>query len=114
MKKLSHHIEHLRTKPHHVRRKVAVGVAAFGSGFVGLVWLVGSLASGTFAVPNTSFADLGKNQNTIATTSANTVTSGLAGVAAAAKQESTAPAHIEIVDTSPSTSVHAEQTTIPF
>ena len=114
MKSLLDHVEHLKKKPHHIRRKVAVAVAGGISGGIALIWLVASLASGSFAVPNTSFADLYTQRPTVATTSPGD-TSGLAGAAASVDAQK-APAPIEIVDTSSnaSSSDTPEQTTIPF
>ena len=50
MKNVIEHIEYLKGKPHHVRRKVAVTTAAIGSALVALVWLGVSTATGVFAI----------------------------------------------------------------
>jgi hypothetical protein len=114
MKTLSEHITHVKTKPHHVRRRVAFSAAASVTGLIALVWLVGSVSAGAFALKNTSFAD-NAGGSSIEATSASDNTQNLAG-AAAALDDAKAPAHIKIVDTSPATSTgkSAEQTTIPF
>ncbi len=105
MKNIFEHIEHIKGKPHQVRKNIALGSAAFGSALIAFVWLVGSTASGSFALKETSFAALTQRDTLVATTSASG-TQALAGVgSAAALQDSSAPAHIEIVDTTPAPSV---------
>ncbi len=116
MKTVSQHIEHIKSKPHHVRKRVAFSAAFAGTGFIALVWLVGSVGTGAFALKDTSFADSIGQENTL-TTDGNSVVGGVAGAAAAPALESAnAPARIEIIDTASSTrqSKKAEQTTIPF
>jgi len=113
MKTVFEHIEQVKGKPHHIRKRIAFTAAASGAVIVALVWLVGSLSLGVFALQQNSFADATQKSPVITTTpGAHT---GLAG-AAAALESAGAPAHIEIVDTTPSNSaaVKAEQTTIPF
>jgi hypothetical protein len=117
MKNVFEHIEHIKGKPHHVRRRVAFGMAALGSAFVAFVWLGVSLTTGSFAIKGSSFALTMGQDEVIATTSASGV-SALAGAAAAFgdTRSSSAPAHIEIVDTTPdhSTQKQPEQTILPF
>ena len=119
MKTVSEHTQHIKGKPHHVRKRVAFGAATGATAFIALVWLVGNLSLGSFAIPQTSFADAarqGDSQVVVAHTSDSVgATRGVAGVAAALENVS-APAHIEIVDTASSTPAakRAEQTTIPF
>ena len=116
MKTIFEHFEYLKGKPHHIRKKIAFGVAAAGSALIGLIWLVSSVAAGTFAIQGTSFAESMGQGNVVATTSASG-NQGLAGVAAsAALQDTSAPAHIEIVDTTaaPSSKKQSEQTILPF
>ena len=115
MKTIFEHIEHIKGKPRHVRKSIALGTAALGSGIIALFWLVGSVATNAFAIQGSSFA-MSIGQAPVATTSASgTSGSGIAGAAAALK-DAQAPAHIDIVDTSVATSTVKvpEQTTIPF
>jgi len=114
MKNIFDHIEHLQGKPHHIRRKVALGIAALGSALIAFVWLAGNLATGAFAIAGSSFA-MSNEQNVVATTS-DSGNQGLAGVAAAAAfTDTNAPAHILIVDTkTTSLKKQPEQTTLPF
>lgn len=118
MKTVFEHLSHVKGKPHHIRKKIAFATAAGGAGVIALVWLVGSLSLGTFAIRGSSFAD-SVGQSSAITTNSNDgnspANSGVAGAAAALRAAS-APAHIEIVDVVQSTSSRkkAEQTTLPF
>lgn len=114
MKSLTEHIEHVKTKPHHVRKRVAFGVAGGVTGLIGLVWLAGSLSFGLFAIKDHNFAE-STGAVPVITTSNAPDTSKLAG-AASAFTTGSQTAHIEIVDTTPSVTPNkkAEQTVIPF
>lgn len=114
MKTIFDHIEHVKGKPHHVRKRVAFGAAAGGAAFVALVWFGQSIGSGTFALKNTSFADSTKEASVVVT-STDRGNQNVAGAAAAFRDPS-APAHIEIVDVASSTpkTKQVEQTTLPF
>lgn len=116
MKTIFDHIEHVKGKPHHIRKRVAFTAAGCGAGVIALVWLAGSLTTGAFAIKGSNFTD-SANQGSVITTSGDS-TSQLAGVGAAAalNQAEEAPVHIEIVNTAsePSKQKQAEQTTIPF
>ena len=114
MKTVFEHIEHVKKQPHHVRRGVAFSAAALCTALVALVWLTGSLWSGTFALRSSSFAE-SAGQSSAPAPAYNSGESGLAG-AAVALPSADAPAHIEIVDAASSTSGQkkAEPTIIPF
>lgn len=116
MKTVFEHIEYVKGQPHHIRKGVAFTVAAAVSGLIGLVWIIASLATGSFAVQGSSFADATGAGGVEAVVSDNG-SQGLAGAATApALQGADARARIEIVDTTSSTrpTKKAEQTTIPF
>ncbi|MFZ3043892.1 MAG: hypothetical protein WA058_02160 [Minisyncoccia bacterium] len=116
MKTIFDHIEHVKGKPHHIRKRVAFAAAACGTALIGLVWLTTSLSTGAFAIRDTSFAD-STGQGVVVTTSSDTSASQLAGAGAASifGTDASVPAHIEIVDVASSTpKKQAEQTTIPF
>lgn len=102
-------IEHVKTKPHHVRRQVAFVVAGGVAGLIGLVWLVGSLSMGTFALKPNSFADVGTQPGVYSDISSSQV----AGVAAANASDEQEDA-IVVVDAPKPSSKGAEQTVIPF
>jgi hypothetical protein len=114
MRTIFEHIENAKSKPHHIRKRIAFASAAGVSALIAFVWFAGSLATGSFAIRGSSFADTGA-PGSVETAPSGNVSDNLAG-AAAALQDKNAPAHIEIVDTSASTrpAKKAEQTTIPF
>ena len=114
MKTIFDHIEQVKGKPHHVRKRVAFATATALTGLIAVVWLVGSVSSGIFALKATSFADSTVQGNSL-TTGSNSDTQGIAGTAAAFSGAN-ASARIEIVDVASSNPVkrQTEQTTIPF
>ena len=115
MKTIFEHIEHVKGKPHHIRKRVAFGAAGACTAVVALIWLVGSLGTGAFALKDTSFAQSTSGVTNVTDSGAND--EQLAGVGAASVVgKKSAPARIEIIDASPSTSSvkKIEQTTIPF
>lgn len=115
MKTISEHIKHIHTKPHHVRRRIAFGAAGVGAGVLALVWLVGSVSSGVFALKPTSFADSAGAEPVTTVSGTNGASTNLAGAAAApAVNDANAPARIEIVDVVATSSPQPQQTTIPF
>ena len=121
MKTVFDHIEHIKGKPHHIRKRVAFTAAAGVTALIALVWLVGSVTSGAFAIQGSTFADSTQQQPVVTTTATGADTgtgdtSGLAGAAAALPSVSTnAPASIEIVDVASATPpAQTQQTIIPF
>lgn len=113
MKTLFEHIDYVKSKPHHVREKVVFATAGGITAVIALTWLVGSLSLGLFAIKGSNFAEATQPQDTVMVVS-DTGSPALAGAAAAL--DAKAPAHIEIVDTTPkaSTTKKAEPTVIPF
>lgn len=116
MKNIIEHIEYVKGKPHHVRKQVAFGVATLMSALIAFVWLAGNYASGTFALRGSSFADATGQGTTVQVVNSGANNQNLAGVGAASAFESSqdAPAHIEIIDTTPTTKKQSEQTILPF
>lgn len=114
MKTIFDHIEHVKGKPHHVRKRVAFGAAAGGTALIALAWFAQSISSSAFALKDTSFAD-SVQQESAAMPAAGRGSQNVAG-AAAALQDASAPAYIEIIDTASSTkkAKTVERTTIPF
>lgn len=112
MRRVLEHIEHIKGKPHHVRKRVALVSAAAGTAVIALVWLFASLGTGAFALGNTSFAESTGRESATLSGGANPLVAG----AGAARESASLPAHIEIVDVASSTQAgkKAEQTTIPF
>jgi hypothetical protein len=113
MKTIFDHIETVKGKPHHIRKRVAFASAFVGTTFVALIWLIGSLSLGNFAIAGSSFAD-SVGQGTLVTSGADSTNANLAGVGAASV--SNTAAHIEIIDTTSSLSSQkkTEQTILPF
>ena len=124
MKTVFEHLEHVKGKPHHVRKRVAFGAAASLTALVALVWFVGTLSAGVLAIQGSSFAQSAEQESVAVTgsDSGNQNQNGnLAGAAAAlpAGQSSgsaSGPARIEIVTVASSTTgtQQADETTIPF
>ncbi len=117
MKTIFDHLERVKGQPHRVRKQIAFSAAAIGTAVIALIWLVGSLGTGAFALKATSFADSTGGEGTLTVSSGDNSSQGLAGAAAApALGSASAPARIQIVDTASSTSAgkKAEPTTIPF
>ena len=114
MKTIFEHIEHVKGKPHHIRKRIAFTAAVSVTAVVALVWLVGSISFGAFAIAGTSFAD-SAGQSPVLTTDGTGGNSNLAG-AAAALPSTSGPARIEIIDAASTTAGQkkAEQTVIPF
>ena len=114
MKTIFEHIEHVKEKPHHIRKSIAFTAAAGITGLVALVWLVGSLGTGAFAIRGATFAE-STGQESPATAGVGDNFQNVAGAAAVLEDGST-PAYIEIIDSASSTlkAKQAEQTTIPF
>ena len=122
MKTIFEHIEYVNGKPHHIRKRVALASATAVTTLIAVVWFVGSMSAGDFAIQGSNFADSvgqngndARNANSASNAGSGRPASGVAG-AAAAIYDTKAPAHIEIVDTSSSTvpEKKAEQTIIPF
>ena len=109
MKTVFEHIEHVKGKPHHIRKKVALTAATVITAVIALIWLVGSLSVGTFALKESSFADATRAIDVPNTADS---ASNLAGAAAVLNDET--PVRIEIVDTSPPRQKKPEPTVIPF
>lgn len=119
MKNVIEHIEYVKGKPHHIRRRVAVSAAAFTSALIAIIWFAVNSMTGAFAIQGSTFAMSTGGDGSVATTSARADTSALAGAAAALPDTSasaSAPAHIEIVDTTlaPAPTKKTDPTIIPF
>jgi len=115
MKTVFEHVDHLKTKPHHVRKKVAFGIAGGVTGLVTVLWLGVSLSTNAFAIQGSSFAESTAQGPKVQTVTENPG-QNLAGAAAAVQKDTSGPARIEIVNIAATSTpaVHAEQTTISF
>src|SRR4051812_34696772 len=94
MKSLFEHIDTVKEKPHHVRRKVAFSAALGGTAVIALAWFIFTLSAGTFALQGSTFAD---STQPAVVASGNSANKNLAG-AASALPAASQPAHITIVD----------------
>lgn len=120
MKTLFDHLEHVKGKPHHVRKRIAFGMASGGTALIALVWFASAFSTGEFTLHGSSFAQ-STTQGAIVVAGAENQNQNLAGAAAAlppggGQSAADAPAHIEIVDAASSTPAakQAEATVIPF
>jgi len=116
MKSLSQHIEHVRNRPHHIRKQVALGVALGITAVIAIIWLGVNLSTGAFHIAGTSFADATTETQPQLTASNNS----LLGAAAAALNGSSSPAELQVVSqgsgeapTAPAQNP-SDQTFIPF
>ncbi|MDO8408136.1 MAG: hypothetical protein Q7S95_02780 [bacterium] len=122
MRTISDHIERVKAQPHHVRERVAFGLAGLVAGLIGVIWLGVSLGSGAFAIAGNGFAQAtGAAPFTVNGQSVGNDTSGLAGAAGALSGDAAganAPAHIDVIqdgtNAAPKGAAPANQTIIPF
>lgn len=99
------HIEIVHTKPEHVRRQIAFGIAVALTALIALMWLSLSLVTGAFAVENDySFGEA------LAIEPEVSQSEGVVGAAAAVLGISQEPAHIEIVNTSVHSTLDKQKT----
>ena len=114
MKTFFDHLENVKGKPHHVRKRVAFGSAIVGTSLVALVWLVSSLSVGAFALKNNSFAKSVEQSSVVASEPLKD-TQNVAGVAGAYSENTSAPVHIEVIrPVATTTKKQIEQSIIPF
>ena len=123
MRTISDHIERVKAQPHHMRERIAFGLAGLVAGLIGIIWLGVSLASGSFAIAGNGFAQAtGAAPFTVNGQPAPGDTSGLAGAGAALSPGdvagANAPANIDVIQdgtsAAPKGVVSANQTIIPF
>ncbi|KND49460.1 MAG: hypothetical protein AB203_00020 [Parcubacteria bacterium C7867-008] len=122
---ISHHIETIRSKPEHVRERIALGTSAGVTGLVGLIWVATLAATGTFSLHSTNTTLADNTATTVSTVAAETQTNFsqlVGGVGAALGATSTEPA-LRIVDEGSSSSLDSKDvaaknnsnaTVIPF
>jgi hypothetical protein len=116
MKTIFEHIEYVKGKPHHIRKQITLVTAGGITAIIALVWFFGTLSSGAFALQGSTFAESTGAEPAVTTDVNNTSNSGIAGAAAALDTDTSAPAHIEIINSSPATSSEKQvsPTVIPF
>ena len=109
-------IERAKQRPHHVRHRISVAIAACCSALIAFIWLGVALSHNAFAIRATTFAESVGVDDTVETVT-ETHSQNVAGAAAALDAKpSEGPARIQIVNivaTSTPASTQ-EQTIIPF
>ena len=100
MKTIFEHIDTIKDKPHHVRERVAFGVAGGVTAVVALVWFFAVVQTGTFAIAHSNFAEStgGGKASVAAVAPSEQGGFGIAGAAAAVPTTCAVPVHIEVVD----------------
>ncbi len=114
MKQIISYIEYLRTKPHHVRRRIALASASGITSLIAIIWVSGNVTSGSFAIDGSNFAD--STASSPAVVSQPITESSLLGSVGASSEKNN-EAHIEIVSTGSSSTISEEEperTVIPF
>ena len=116
MRTVFDHIENVKGKPHHVRKRVVYGIATVGTAVVAIIWLGVSLSTNSFALKPSSFADsVEQAQGVVATAPTNPDNVAAAAAAVPAVSAASGPSRIEIVAaTSTPVEPKSEPTTIPF
>lgn len=116
MKTISQHLARVQQQPHHLRQKTMFAAAGIGTAIIALVWFIGSLATGAFAIQTGPIANEFTGATSTSNQQAKIPANSVAGAASAFSNTNNTPAHIEIVNTTPASSStpQAEPTTIPF
>jgi hypothetical protein len=112
------HIERLRAKPEHIRKRIAIGTSVGVTAVVALVWLTTLVTSGTLALnlvsPGGNIAEGGSGNVQGAVAETQTNFSQLLGAVGAISSSSTDP-NLIIVDQAPTTTpANSNPTVIPF
>lgn len=89
-------LDAIRDKPHHVRQRVAFGLAGGVTAVIALVWLGASLATGAFAIKGSNFAELTGAQAATTTDASMGGPDAVAGAAAAAP-DTGGPAALQVL-----------------
>lgn len=104
MRGIAWHLDNVRGKPHHVRRRVAYLAAGSLTAVIALAWLGLSLATGAFALKGSNFAQMTGAEPADATAgvdagagTANANTAAVAGADTAAPASSAGPARVEVI-----------------
>ncbi len=118
--RLADHIENLRAKPEHVRRRIALGASGGITGIVVVVWAVALATSGSFALTSGTLAS-GEPAPNIKNAFSETGSSfsNLLGAAGAALGATSTPPSLNIVETNTSSTLDTgaadtNATVIPF
>src|SRR5581483_5311529 len=108
-----HHIERIRSKPHHVRERIAFGIAAAITAFVSVIWFGTLAATGQLSLAPTTSSDDGANaaaQQAITQSQSNF--SQLLGASGAAVGATSTPTGLHIVDNGSHSSLEQKQSQV--
>jgi hypothetical protein len=109
-------IQRLRSRPVHVRRRIALMSSGVATGTIALAWFVASLALGSFSMDTTVVAQNSNSTGVVA--SVNDASSQEAGAAASVQTQPPASEDgITVIDAPKTTAVQvnpSNQTVIPF
>ena len=119
MAAVSEHLERLRAKPHHERRRIALGSSLAITALVAVGWVGGLASSPSLALKDREDGDLGMQG---ALTDTRGSFSELVGAAGAAFGATSTPAQVTVVDTKARSTLDApranhndtRETVIPF
>ncbi len=118
---MRHFIQKIRSKPPHIRERIAYTTAAGISGLLAIVWIITSVQTGILGPKEspTAFFEAGQHSAIAAVVNPKSESGGLLGEAAAmiTNKKSSAPAYLKIITISHTSTVPAtttQQTVIPF
>jgi hypothetical protein len=112
------YIEHLKSKPEHVRRRIAFGTSAGITGVVAVAWLVALSTSGTLALTSPEVQNTAELKTAVQETSSSFAE--LMGAASAYQSAAQGESELIIVDAQSSSTLDAPadptegKTVIPF
>lgn len=113
------YIEHLKSKPEHIRRRIALGTSAGFTGVVALAWLVALSTSGTLALTSPEEIQNAAEMKAVVQETSSSF-SDLMGAASAFQSASQNSEELIIVDAESSSTLDAPadttegKTVIPF
>lgn len=116
---LRDYIEHLRSKPEHIRRRIALGTSFGFTALVAVLWFTSLAASGTFTLASNTVPE-NKDLPPVLPDTSKSVSELLGAVGAYQSAAKNPEAPITIVDGSASSTLEArgaseqEKTVIPF
>lgn len=118
---MAHFIQKIRSKPPHIRERIAYTTAAGISGLLAIVWIITSVQTGILGPKEspTAFFGAGQHSEIAAVISPKSKSGGLLDEASAVitNRQQTSPAYLKIITISNTSTVPAtttRQTVIPF
>jgi hypothetical protein len=121
------HVERLKAKPEHIRKRIAVGTSVGITGVVAVVWFFTLLFGGTLSLAtpatvvqsNGTLAEVNSDGSTVNPGDANSVASANTGFsqllgAVGISTAKSAPAALQVEDKAPAVATATQPTVIPF